>query len=335
MKKAAFKTGVLACSLSFAFCAGLFAQPQEAGLSSLDKELFPSEFFPNISDVSEGELLLAGLRSLYPKRILSDLPETKTEEPEPPVVRDLGSNGRYIRVKHLAEALPVIEENLSLPLLVLDFRYLATDVASTLKLASLLTRQESIALSLAGNYPVPNLDPGTAVVRAKGAQLRRPDQTVFTLSNHKTGGPIEALLAQLKAEKEIISVGVRSSGETGAFRPFPGLDSFYLISGEIRPADGSSLLESGFLPQVEVATTPEEDKLGYAGLRDGVSLDDLVDARVEKLRFDETRLLRERAGGPGAEEEKEEEKARLPLDPILQRTLHIVKALQALGRIGA
>lgn len=332
MKTTLFTTGLAACSF---FCAslGLLAQPGLAGMDLLDEDLFPPEFFPNLSEVSQEELVLAGLQSLYPKRILSEPPEPDLPEPAEPVVREIGSDGVYIRVVHLPEALSVITANLNRPLVVLDLRFLSADLDSTLALGSLLTRQKELRLALAGDYPVPDEYRKGSAVTLRGEGLRAGNQTTFTLTNHETRGPIEALLAQLKADGEIISVGAPSPGETAAFRPFPGLESYYLISGEIRPSSGDSLLVSGFVPRVEVDVSHDEDAIGYGGLQEDVSLDDLVQARVSKQRYDEARLLRERGASPLPEDEPVEDERDLPQDIILQRALNIVKALQALGKI--
>lgn len=335
MKHASITTGLIACSLSLLFSTTVLLAQHDGPAIDLDNpDLFPAEFFPSLSTVSETELLLAGLRSRYPERILTEVPAAEVPDPAPPVVRELAGGGTYIRVKHLAEALPVIQEHLSESLLLLDLRFLTTDFDSALDLGALLTRQEALNLAVAGSYPVDSayLDGDTISVPSK--EIRQADQTVFTLTNHETRGPLEAVLAQLKNDDDIISVGISSPGETADFQPFPGFDSYYLIRGEIRPSDKNSLVESGFVPRVQVEADPHADQVAYRSLRESVSLEDLVQTRVDKPRFDEARLLRgDLPGTPAQDDEEESDEPDLPRDTILQRALNIVKALQALGRI--
>jgi hypothetical protein len=331
---ASLPTGLLACSLLFFSAAtGSTAQPDHAAIDLTDPELFPPEFFPDLADLAEEELLLAGLRSIYPERILTETPEAGLPDPAPPVVRGIGTSGVYIRVIHLPSALAVIEENLSAPLLVLDFRFLTADLESALDLGSLLTRQQTMELLRAGDYPVPSANLNGEVILTRGRNLRPQEQTIFTLSSHETRGPIEAVLAQLRNDGDVISVGAPSSGQTAVFRPFPGLESFYLISGEIRPSNGDSLTRSGFIPRVQVAVTRTEDRIAYGSLREGVSLEDLVEVRSSRPQPDETVFPGQEPRAPIEEALDPEEEPGLPQDIILQRALNIVKALQALGKI--
>ncbi len=337
MKARTRKTGVAACLILFVLSAGAGVRAQDAaGVSRfLDPALFPAEFFPDLEELSERELLLTGLRTLYPKRILDHPPAEPVVETAPPVVHELEGDGRYIRVKNLQDALPVIREHLQRPLLVLDFRFLQTDLESTIKLGSLLTARARIELRVAGEYAPAAGKTGGSSLMIDGAGLRRPTQAIFTLSNHETSGPIEVLLAELKASGEIVSVGAPSPGKTASFAPFPGVESHYLIAGELRTSDGGSILESGFIPRVKVQVDPRDDELAYNALREGVALKDLVDARVEKTRFDEARLLREQNGGPPEDNENGSgaDKPEVPQDAILTKAMHIVQALQALGKI--
>lgn len=315
--------------------SGLYSQSPAGMIEEIDPDLFPTEFFPGVMEISPQELMFAGLRTLYPNRILTEPPQTELPESSPPILRDLEGSGSYIRVRNLADALSVIEEGLTQPLLVLDFRFLTTDLESTIELGSLLTLQKSLTLQIVGDYPLEKDSSKPAVV-IESAGLRKPGQTIFTLSNHETRGPIEALLAELKAADDIISVGSASAGGTASFKPFPNLESYFLIAGEIRPSDNRSIVASGFVPQVEVSVAPDDDRLAYSALREGVELDDLVEVRVKKTRFDEARLLRERNGESSQNSDQPddaEEISQLPHDTILQRALQIVKALQALGRI--
>jgi hypothetical protein len=325
-----FTAACLALSAASPLAAIAAAEPQ---FSLEDRELFPPEYFPGLHERSEAELLLAGLRAIYPRRILVSPPRDDIPEAIAPVVRNLGSNGTYIRVMNLETALPVIERHLSRQVLLIDFRFLTTDLESTMKLGSILTRRSRLPLRVSGEYPAPADRVETGHVIIDGRRLRGADQAVFTLTNRETRGPIEALLDQLKIDGDTISVGTASAGYTAVFRQFPDLP-YYLMRGEIRAADGESLIEEGFVPRVRVDVSPEEDLIGYSSLREGVPLDQVVQARVAKNRLDEARLVRERAARGIAETETDDaETESPPLDLILQRAINIVKALQALGQV--
>ncbi len=304
-----------------------------------DTSLFPPEFFPGLQERSEAELILAGLRSIYPERILEEPPRSELPEPAAPIVRKLGNSGNYVRVLSLPEALPVIEQHLSQDILLLDLRFLSADLDNALQLAALLSRQPQLTLRVAGDYPASGETDADGLLSVESRQLRGPKQAVFILSNHQTRGPLEAVLDQLKHDGDIISIGTASAGQTAVFNQFPNLPSYYLMTGEIRAADGDSIVESGFAPRVEVSVAPNDDLIGYSSLREDVSIEQVVQARVDKTRFDEARLLRERgldtSATPESDEEDEaKEEEDLPLDLILQRAMNIVKALQALGEIG-
>ena len=336
MNQALRKTGFLAVVLLLSFAS--IGLPQAAPSNAFDIKdpaLFPPEFFSNLSEISEGELLLAGLKSLFPELIVTAPPVIELPAAAPPVVREIEPHGVYIRVKDLPSALPVIKEQLARPLVVLDLRFLQADLAPTLTLGSYLTRSSQMTLSRVGDYPVPPEYLEGPSISIDGERLRGPDQTVFILSNLETRGPLESLLAQLKSDDEVISVGVRSPGATATFGPFPGVEGYHKITGEIRPGTRASLIGVGFVPRVVISVSPNVDRLGYQSLRDGVSLDDLIQTRTSRTRFDEARLLREPSDSPFADGERSnaDSGANMPLDPILAGALHIVKALEALGKI--
>lgn len=339
IKSAAILLPFLAAAIP-ANLAALEAQPAEPQFDLHDQKLFPPEFFPGLQEQSDAAVLLAGLRSIYPKRILDHAPRSEMPEPTPPVVRELGKSGTYIRVLNLQEALPIIEEHFDSEVLLLDFRFLAADLESTIDLGAMLSRQSRLEFSLVGDYPSFGYSLEDGVLSVESRSLRSSKPAIFTLSNHLTRGPIEALLDQLKTDGDIISIGTASAGRTAIFHQFPTLPSYYLMTGEIRAQEGNSLVESGFVPQVNVSVTPDNDLIGYSGLRKSVTIDQVIQARVEKLRFDEATLLRERglessqSSSPATKNDEADEIAEVPLDLILQRAMNIVKALQALGRIG-
>ena len=59
--------------------------PAEPSFDLQNNALFPPEFFPGLENRTEAELILAGLRSIYPERILETPPRSQLPEPAAPV----------------------------------------------------------------------------------------------------------------------------------------------------------------------------------------------------------------------------------------------------------
>jgi len=94
-------------------------------------------------------------------------------------------------------------------------------------------------------------------------------------------------------------------------------------------------------PQVVVAQTAEADRRAFDALGQGMDLPALVNGKIEKERFDEAQLVKEfKSGNPNAEPPPEPdpaakaatEKAPVLTDRVLQRAIHLHRALVALER---
>ncbi|MEN9402763.1 MAG: hypothetical protein RL091_1466 [Verrucomicrobiota bacterium] len=99
-------------------------------------------------------------------------------------------------------------------------------------------------------------------------------------------------------------------------------------------------------PRVIVDQTPEADRLAYDALEAGTDVNELISGRIEKERYDEASLVQEFKGGnldahpplkkPSAAggttlPEPDQKNERLT-DRVLQRAVHLHRALQALKR---
>lgn len=140
--------------------------------------------------------------------------------------------------------------------------------------------------------------------------VNRPDsQLTIVLVNGETSGELDEVLAALQAAGDAPLVG--------------------------------SATEGGVVPALLVTTDAEIEKAAYLAFADGTSLSDLLDAPVEKKRYDEALLLSEfdgRSGPPkrpdAEESETAEEEEEPPLvDRTLQRAVNTAIALKALGKI--
>lgn len=91
-------------------------------------------------------------------------------------------------------------------------------------------------------------------------------------------------------------------------------------------------------PSVVVAQTAAADRAAYEAYAAGTTLAQLVSGHIEKERFDEASLVQEFKNGnldakpPEASPAKAAETPAPPTDRVLQRALHLHRALQALKR---
>lgn len=93
-------------------------------------------------------------------------------------------------------------------------------------------------------------------------------------------------------------------------------------------------------PQVVVLQTAEDDRRAYDALAAGTPLAGLISGKIEKERFDEASLVQEFKNGnpapqppaPGTPPGKAESQPERLTDRVLQRALHLHRALQALKR---
>lgn len=100
-------------------------------------------------------------------------------------------------------------------------------------------------------------------------------------------------------------------------------------------------------PQVVVLQSPADDRRAFEAHTAGTALADLISGKIDKERFDEATLVQEfrlglpgdRSAGPPPESATENRTATPPADAparvtdrVLQRALHLHRALQALRR---
>lgn len=117
------------------------------------------------------------------------------------------------------------------------------------------------------------------------------------------------------------------------------------------PNDGVLLLgiaSPGFSPDIAVAISPEAERRAYDAFETQADAISLLKENTSKVRNDEARLSREHISGPTSEEASPEYTGPLrpedrpaapgtpsapPLDYVLQRALHVHRALLALKKI--
>jgi hypothetical protein len=99
-------------------------------------------------------------------------------------------------------------------------------------------------------------------------------------------------------------------------------------------------------PRVIVDQSPEADRLAYDALEAGTDVNELISGRIEKERYDEASLVQEFKGGNleahpplkkptaagGTTPPEPDQKNERLTDRVLQRAVHLHRALQALKR---
>jgi hypothetical protein len=170
----------------------------------------------------------------------------------------------------------------------------------------------------------------------------------------------ETLAAALAAPRALVldlrhPLDERDAGETlrQALAAHPGKPRLYVLVSPATPvpvvgaiaAHSARLVTLGVKgarpePQVAVLQTAEDDRRAYDAFTQGTPLADLLSGKIEKVRYDEASLVQEfRNGnpdpGPPAARPPQGPAAEPPVrltDRVLQRALHLHRALQALRR---
>lgn len=138
-----------------------------------------------------------------------------------------------------------------------------------------------------------------------------------------------------------------------------GKEPLFVLVGPLTPPDlGDALAatpdqlvtlgvrEAVPAPQIVVRQTAATDSRAYEALESGLPLADLISGRIEKERYDEASLMHDfrngnteaqpplppdpTAAAPAPKDEKKAEKAPVLIDRVLQRAVHLHRALLAL-----
>ena len=88
--------------------------------------------FPSLEKYDTEEIQLHGLATLYPGRVLFEHPSLSAscENREPARVEDLPREIKYIRLYRLDGAQAVLKQQRAHPALIVDFRYLKSELAA-------------------------------------------------------------------------------------------------------------------------------------------------------------------------------------------------------------
>ncbi|MEN8662615.1 MAG: hypothetical protein ACN4GF_03715 [Lentimonas sp.] len=280
---------------------------------------FESEFFPELDAHSDELIRLKGLAELYPGTILFEEPKLaiRSQREEAASIEELPREITYVRIYRLEEAITALKEVVNHPALILDMRYLQSD-RSGIALANLLNRENNTATLTAV---------GQITIEVKGTAKDPEDASsqrsypAIVLCNRETAGPFEAILHSLQSQGCILAVGEATSGRTGYYQASD--HGAWIIEGEVRPTPELSILETGFVPRIEIDATPESNYISYYLYEAGTSI---------------TRLLRDdtkQSVTPKDDEAKTNKETAETFEPdaVLQRGVDIVAALQVLQQL--
>jgi len=297
----------------------------------------PTTYFP--AEVAE-PVDVAGWTALaeeYP-RWVKPVRSDPTRSVDTPAATQVVINDKigYVRVRRLENDLESIQSGLNQPGLIIDLRYVHGDRNETIRLGRLLARRQ-VALRAANAT-----DDETIIIDSN--PQRTVGQTTLVVVNGGTSGPVEALLDALQSQGDVLLVGTNTAGNTGLFRRPETAPGWQVIYGDLRRREGAALVDVGVAPELAVATDPAAEEAAYLGLDGGTVFAHLLDAPVEKARFDEERLLQEfdeshqgtglRRPEPSANEDASDgENAEVPFDRALHRAVSTLLALEALGRL--
>jgi len=295
-----------------------------ATLLALPPEVDPA-LFPDVEKVTSEEIELAGLSALYPGRILHEAPHTIDHEDQgrPAKAFDLPRNLTCLRVYDLDTALPKIKQLLDdKPALILDLRFVWADAKPAEAFAALLS---DAGLDYDTVHSEGATLPEPAKFPARDPKITKSAPVVLALVNGMTSGPLEAWLAAFQEKESVLLVGTTTAGQPAHYKTSVNHPGFYIIDGELLPVSGS-LVGSGVKPRFQVDVTPQESYTAYHFLEN---------------REDITTLLRHDAPAPAPAKPAATTPAPIPQsvpnqeisDPVLQRAVDVVAALQVLGRL--
>jgi hypothetical protein len=289
-----------------------------AALFALPPDVDPA-LFPGLATHSDADLQLAGLSVLYPGRVLSAPPLTPNpgDAGRAPLSLELPHQLPYLRVYDLAAAQPKLAALLAAhPALILDLRYVVANVPAAEAFAGTLARAglPAAPLHALGDFPAP------APLPAASAKTAPP--LILALVNRQTAGPLEAWLAVFQTGQDLLTVGSPTAGQPSLYHPTSSTPPLYIITGELQPASGS-IIGAGLAPRFPVEVTPEQNYRAYAELERGLDLTAL-------LRSNRPVAPSPATNTPGPPPTPKEDDA---TDPVLQRAVDVVAALQLLGRV--
>jgi hypothetical protein len=305
-------------------------------LSLEDEILFPPSFFPGIEMLPDHRIMLEGLAALYPGKILKELPLDGGQKIRPAKIHPLPRGITYARVYHLSGDLSELAARIDDSALIIDLRFVDSELENALAFGNLLTLHNPVHLETRGNYLTPPLTYSDLIV-APASEPQQRESPILILTNSGTTGPLEAVLDAIQAQDGIITVGESTGGHTGRYHRIDVDPPYYVISGEIRAAGRDSLVHHGCQPTIEVRVDEARDYRAYYALERGIEIHRLITYDLDEtdpaLRTSPPEST-DAAGTPDGSPDRTKNSSGTTLaDPILQRAVNIIVALQVLRTV--
>jgi hypothetical protein len=303
-------------------CATLVALPPDVDPAML----------PGVAKLAPAEIEYAGLAALYPGAVLHGPPQATNpgNASRNLYPTDLSHNITYARLYDVGNSTADLAKLLkSNNALILDLRYLAPDAAAAEALATTL---RNAGLDCAPVHAVGNI--------ATPAKFTPPDPAaghtpplVLALVNRETAGPLEAWLAAFQDRESVLAVGTPTAGQPGVYQQAEDAPEYYILTGFLQPESGS-IVGAGLKPRFPVDVTPEEDYRAWD------TLEKDPDEFASLLQHDRSPTAPTPApSAASAANATVATPAAAPednlIDPVLQRAVDVVAALQLLGRMPA
>lgn len=321
-------------SMLFLVFLAVSALPLPAGVDS--------DLFPGAADKTSAEVELAGIMSLYPGHILHG-PANKVDPANigrPPRIVELRRDViYYMRIYDLNAALSEIATYLSKPGLILDLRYVTADAKSSEALAVILHKAGLPSTPVHGVGVISDPEPMPAI--ATGEKEHTPP-VVLAMVNRQTSGPLEAWLMAFQEKEGVLAVGTPTAGQPATYTGYTDQPGYFIINGELRPESGS-LVGTGLIPRFLVDVTPQQNDVAYFSVEHG-TVDILNMLRQERTVTTTTVAAPTTSGNTTPVSTPSSQTAPVSTqqsttivtearDPVLQRAVDVVAALQVLGRL--
>ncbi len=301
-----------------------------------------STLFPGVDTRDPAEIELAGLAALYPGGVLHQPPQKLQDAnlgrlPKSVELPRNALNINYVRVYDLHVSKKQLEDALAAnTMLIIDFRYVYAEAADAEDFADDLAKAGLASVPLRGVGTIHN--PADLPMPANPD---RPPPLVLVLVNGQTAGTLEAWLEAFQEKESVLAVGTPTAGQPGTYHTAPGHTDYYILDGELEPdqeisPDSVSVLGTGLKPRFAVEVTPEQNKRAYALVENGTDVlamlrRDHVTAAAAALAPAPTNSTSIPAtqAAPATSATTTEDVG----DPVLQRAVDVVAALQVLGRV--
>jgi hypothetical protein len=296
------------------------------------------------------------LNQLHSKvSLVNDSSDTNSSSQASLVVKSATYDGPvgYVRIDHVGEglapqissAVTELNANNRLNGLVLDLRYAGGhDYAAAAAAADLFLTRE---------VPLLNWGNGSANSTVKTDAISIP---VAVLVNEQTSAAAEAFAAVLRETARALVIGSNTAGEATVDQEFPLKNGqrLRIATATLKLGDGEILSPDGVKPDIQVAVSPEEEKVYYAdpfkeiarpsifplSMMSPAATNSVGTNGTNRLRIRQTTeadLIRERKERPGMELEgmvtpAHETAAEKPVvrDPVLGRALDLIKGISVL-----